>query len=167
MVLGMSLHSFTLLHVIISILQLVVGAIVVAELIAGRRSALTALNLVITALTSITGFLFPFHGVTPGIVLGVISILLLAFAAVALYGQHLRGGWRTAYAISAVILLYLDAFVAVVQSFEKIGPLHMQAPTGKEAPFAVVQGVVLLGFIVIGYLASSRFRRAALVAVAG
>jgi hypothetical protein len=162
----MSLHTFTLLHVAISILQLAVGAVVVAELVAGRRSALTALNLVVAALTSLTGFLFPFHGVTPAIMLGVISTLLLVLAAAALYGQHLRGGWRTAYAISAVVLLYLDAFVAVVQSFEKIGPLHMQAPTGKEAPFAVAQGVLLLAFIAIGYLASSRFRRARIVAVA-
>lgn len=167
MVLGMSLHTFTLLHVAISILQLLVGAVVVFELIAGRRSVLTVSNLVIAALTDITGFLFPFHAVTPGIVLGVISMLLVLLAAVALYAQHLRGGWRTTYALSAVILLYLDAFVAVVQSFQKIGPLHMEAPTGKEAPFAVAQAIVLLAFLAIGYLACSRFRRAGIVAVAG
>jgi len=167
MVLGMSLHSFTLLHVVISILQLGTGAIVVAELMAGRRSGLTGFNLVITALTSITGFLFPFHGVTPGIVLGVISMLLLVLAIVALYGRQLQGSWRTTYAVSAVLLLYLDAFVAVVQSFQKIGPLHMRAPTGKEAPFAVAQGALLLAFLGIGYLACRGFRRRRAVALAG
>jgi hypothetical protein len=157
MVLGLSLPTFTVVHVIISIVELLAGAVVVLQLIAGKRSALTGLFLATAALTTLTGFLFPFHGVTPGIKLGVISLPVMALAALALYGFRLRGGWRIAYAISAVIVLYLDAFVAVAQAFEKIGPLHALAPTGKEAPFAVVQGLVLIVFVVAGYFAARRF----------
>ena len=160
MVLGLSLHTFTVLHVIISIVELLAGAAVVVQLVAGARSPLTGLFLTTAALTTLTGFLFPFHGVTPAIKLGIISLPVIALAVVALYGFHLRRGWRIAYALSAVMVLYFDAFVAVVQSFEKIGPLHALAPTGKEAPFAIAQGLVLLAFLVIGFLAARRFHPA-------
>lgn len=160
MILGTSLQAFTVLHVVICIVELLSGIVVVLQLLAGRRSALTGLFMVTAALTTITGFLFPFHGITPGIVLGFVSLPLLLLAAISLYGGRVHGVWRTFYVLSVLAVLYLDAFVAVVQSFEKIGPLHALAPTGKEAPFAVAQGVVLLIFIVVGYLALKRFRPA-------
>lgn len=156
MVLGMSLHAFTVLHVIISIVELAAGLVVGLRLLAGVQSRLTGLFLLTAALTAITGFMFPFHGVTPGIKLGVLSLIATALAALALYGFKLRGGWRRTYAISAVIILYFDAFVAVVQAFEKIGPLHVLAPTGKELPFAVAQGVVLVIFIIAAVFAAKR-----------
>jgi hypothetical protein len=158
MVLGLSLHAFTVLHVIITIVELFAGLVVVLQMVVGNRSRLNGVFLTAGALTTLTGFLFPFHGMTPAIVLGFITLPFLLLAAVAWYTGRLRGTWRVIYALSALILLYLDAFVAVVQSFEKIGPLHVLAPTGKEAPFAVAQGLVLLVFIVIGYLAVKRFR---------
>lgn len=160
MVLGMSLHAFTVLHVIISIVELFAGAVVALQLLAGIRSRLTGLFLATGALTTLTGFLFPFHGITPGIVLGFVSLPFLLLAAVSFYGGRLHGVWRVAYVLSVLVVLYLDAFVAVVQSFEKIGALHALAPTGKEAPFTVVQGLVLLIFIVVGFLALKRFRPA-------
>jgi hypothetical protein len=158
MVLGLSLHAFTVLHVIITIVELFAGLVVVLQMVVGNRSGLNGVFLTAGALTTLTGFLFPYHGMTPAIVLGFITVPFLLLAAVAWYTGRLRGTWRVIYALSALILLYLDAFVAVVQSFEKIGPLHVLAPTGKEAPFAVAQGLVLLVFIVIGYLAVKRFR---------
>ena len=164
MVLGMSLPAFTVLHVIISIVELLAGIVVVLQLLAGNRSALTGLFLITAALTTLTGFLFPFHGMTPGIMLGFISLPFMLLAAVALYTGKARGVWRPVYVISTLIVLYLDAFVAVVQSFEKIGPLHALAPTGKEAPFMVVQGIMLLVFIAAGYLALKRFRPAIAIA---
>jgi hypothetical protein len=164
MVLGLSLHAFTVLHVIISIVELFAGVVVVLQLLAGTRSALTGLFLVTAALTTLTGFLFPFHGMTPGLVLGYISLPFILLAAVALYSGRVRGAWRSIYVICTLIVLYLDAFVAVVQSFEKIGPLHVLAPTGKEAPFAIVQGFVLLLFLAVGYLALKRFRPAMVAA---
>jgi hypothetical protein len=164
MVLGMSLHAFTVLHVVICIIELFAGVVVVLELLAGRRSRLTGLFLITAALTTLTGFLFPFHGMTPGIVLGFISLPFMLLAAVALYSGKVRGVWRPVYVLSTLILLYLDAFVGVVQSFMKIAALHALAPTGKEAPFVVVQGIVLLVFIVAGFLALKRFHPAIAVA---
>jgi hypothetical protein len=166
MVFGPSLHAFTALHVLISIVELLAGTIVVLQLVAGKRSTLTGLFLATAALTTLTGFLFPFHGITPGIVLGFVSLPFLLLAALSFYGGRLHGVWRVTYVLSVLLVLYLDAFVAVVQSFEKIGPLHMLAPTGKEAPFAIVQGLVLLIFIVIGFLALKRFRPASVASPA-
>lgn len=166
MVLGMSLHAFTVLHVVISIVELFAGVVVALQLLAGNRSRLTGLFLATGALTTLTGFLFPFHGMTPGIVLGFVSLPFLLLAALSFYGGRLHGIWRVAYVLSVLIVLYLDAFVAVVQSFDKIGALHALAPTGKEAPFAVVQGLVLLIFIVVGFLALKRFRPAIVASAA-
>ena len=160
MILGMSLHMFTTVHVIISIVELLAGAVLVLQLLAGSRSRLTGLFLATGALTTLTGFMFPFHGMTPGIVFGFVSLPFLLLAALSFYGGHLHGVWRVAYVVSVLLVLYLDAFVAVAQSFDKIGALHGLAPTGKEAPFAVVQGLVLLIFIVIGFMALKRFRPA-------
>jgi len=160
MVLGLSLHAFTLLHVIISIVELLAGAVVVLKMVGGSRSELNSLFLVTGALTTLTGFLFPSHGMTPAIVLGFITLPFLLLAAIAWYTGRLRGRWRVIYVLSALIILYLDAFVAVVQSFMKIPALHALAPEGKEPPFAVAQGLVLLLFIVVGYLALKRFRPA-------
>lgn len=165
MVLGASLHAFTVLHVILSIVELIAGIIVALQLVAGTRSAFTFLFLVTAALTTITGFLFPFHGMTPGIILGFVSLPFLLLAALSLYGGRVHGMWRVIYVLSVLIVLYLDAFVAVAQSFDKIAALHALAPTGKEAPFAIVQGVVLLIFIVVGFLALKRFRPPVAVAV--
>jgi hypothetical protein len=166
MVLGLSLYAFTVLHVIICIVELFAGAGVVWQMLAGNRSRLNSLFLVTAALTTLTGFLFPYHGRTPAITLGFITLPFLLLAAVAWYTGHLRGAWRVIYVVSVVLLLYLDAFVAVVQSFMKIPALHALAPTGKEPPFAVVQGLVLLAFIVIGFLAVKRFRPTVLVSAA-
>jgi hypothetical protein len=160
----MSLHAFTVLHVIICIVELFAGAVVGLQMLAGRRSGLNGVFLATAALTTITGFLFPFHGMTPAIVLGLVSLPFLLLAAVSFYTGRLRGAWRPAYVLSTLFLLYLDAFVAVVQSFMKIGPLHALAPTGKEPPFAIVQGLVLLAFIIIGFVALKRFRPATAVA---
>ena len=160
MVLGLSLHAFTVLHVIISIVELLAGAILVLQMIAGNRSGLNGVFLATGALTTLTGFLFPYHGVTPAIVLGFITLPFLLLAAVAWYTGRLRGTWRVIYVLSTLIILYFDAFVAVVQSFMKIPALHALAPEGKEPPFAVAQGLVLLLFIVVGYLALKRFRPA-------
>src|SRR6185312_7731319 len=115
---------------------------------------LTGLFLLSATLTSVTGFMFPFHGMTPAIVLSIITLVTIGLAAYALYVRKLAGGWRRVYAITAVTTLYFDAFVAVVQSFQKIGPLHMAAPTGKEDPFAAAQICVLAAFVALGVLAT-------------
>jgi hypothetical protein len=166
MVLGLSLHAFTVLHVIISIVELLAGVVIVLQMLSGKPSGLNGVFLATAALTTLTGFLFPYHGPTPAITLGFITLPFLLLAAVAWYTGRLRGVWRVIYVVSMLILFYLDAFVAVVQSFMKIPSLHALAPTGKEPPFAVAQGLLLLVFLVIAFLALKRFRPAVVASTA-
>jgi hypothetical protein len=123
-----------------------------------RLNAMTALFLATTALTSITGFLFPNEHVTPGIVIGILSMVILALAAAARYAFHLTGAWRRTYVISASIALYFNCFVAMAQSFMKIPALHAMAPHGNEPPFAIAQGVLLVVFVVLTIFAAKKFR---------
>lgn len=159
-ILGMPAATYTLIHVLISLIGIASGLVVLLGLIGGRRrDGMTALFLTTTVLTSLTGFGFPFHGVTPAINLGVLSLVVLAIAIVARYPLHLAGGWRTTYVITAMIGLYFNVFVLVVQSFEKISALKALAPTQKEPPFAIAQGIVLVAFIVLTVYAVKGFRR--------
>jgi hypothetical protein len=125
-----------------------------------RMSGLTAIFLLSTILTSATGFLFPFEKLQPSHMIGIISLVLLAIACIALYGMKLSGVWRAIYVMTAMISLYLNVFVLVIQGFLKIGPLHALAPSvpPSEPPFAVVQGLVLLFFVIVIVGAIRRFR---------
>jgi len=159
MILGMSLGTFTLIHVLISLVAIASGIVVVYGFLTNQRfERLTAVFLVMTGLTSLTGFLFPFTSATPAIKLGIISLGVLAIAVVTRYLLHLT--WRKTFVIAACMALYFNVFVFVVQSFEKVPPLRAIAPTQKEPPFAVAQGVVLLLFMVLTTLAVKRFRPA-------
>jgi hypothetical protein len=159
MTLGMSLATFTLVHVIISLIGIGSGLIVLFGLLTGRRmDRWTALFLVTTVLTSVTGYGFPFTQLLPSHIVGAISLVALAVAIFARYAQHLAGGWRRTYVISALIALYLNVFVLVVQSFEKVPALHALAPTQKEPPFAIAQLLVLIAFVVLTVFAVKRFR---------
>jgi hypothetical protein len=119
---------------------------------------LTFVFLVTTVLTSLTGFGFPINGVTPGIVLGVISLVVLAVTIYARYLGELEGAWRPTYVITAVIAQYLNFFVLIAQSFQKVPALNALAPTGSEPAFAVAQGAALLAFIVLGVFAAKGFQ---------
>ncbi len=156
MVLGMSLQSYTLLHVIISVIGIGSGLMVVYGFLANRRlDGITAIFLTTTALTSLTGFLFPFKGVTPGIVVGIISLIVLAIAVVARYPMHLA--WRKTYVISACAALYFNLFVLVVQSLEKTPALKSLVPT-EEPPFPIPQGVLFVLVVAITILSVKKFR---------
>lgn len=160
MILGMSLATFTYLHVAISIIGIAAGLVVVAGMIGSRRlPAVTALFLVTTVLTSVTGFLFPFKGVTPGIVVGILSIIVLAIAIFALYGRGLAGAWRGTYVITASVALYFNVFVFIVQSFEKVPALKAIAPTQASPVFGATQLVVMAIFVLLTILAFKRFHR--------
>jgi hypothetical protein len=164
MVLGMSLSTFVLLHVIISLVGIAAGLVVMFGLLGSNRmSGLTAVFLISTILTSATGFLIPplaFDKLLPSHVIGGLSLLLLAVACFALYVQKLSGAWRWIYVLTAMISLYLNVFVLIIQSFLKIPVLHALAPSvpPAEPPFAVVQGIVLLFFVVAIIGAVRRFR---------
>ncbi len=159
MILGMSTATFTLLHVLISLVGIGSGLVVMYGLLKARRlDRWTAVFLATTALTSLTGFLFPNEHITPGIVIGVLSIIVLLIAATARYGFHLVGLWRPVYVVAAAIALYFNVFVFVVQSFEKVPALRALAPTQKEPPFGIAQLLVLILFVVATVYAVKRFR---------
>jgi phosphoglycerol transferase MdoB-like AlkP superfamily enzyme len=161
MIAGLSIENFTILHVAISLIGIVSGLIVLAGMLRARRlPGWTALFLVTTVLTSVTGFMFPINGLTPGIIFGVISIVILAIALMALYVKHLSGAWRWIYVTAALAALYLNVFVLIVQSFQKVPALQKLAPTQSEPPFLIAQGVTLIAFLVLGTLAARRFRPA-------
>lgn len=159
MILGMSAATYTLVHVLISFIGIGSGIAVVYGMLRGRQhNAITTLFLTSTVLTSVTGFFFPNDHITPGIVVGILSMIALAVAIVARYALHMRGAWRSIYVITSAIALYFNCFVLVVQLFEKVPALHALAPTQKEPPFAIAQVVLLVLFIVVTILAVKRFR---------
>ena len=156
MVFGMT--PFTFFHVLLSLAGIFTGFIALFGMIAGKRlDGWNGIFLLTTALTSITGFFFPFHGVTPAIKLGVISLVILAVAIPARYVKHLAGAWRKIYAVTASIALYLNVFVLIAQLFMKVPSLHALAPTGSEPPFLISEVVVLAIFIVLTIAAAIKF----------
>jgi hypothetical protein len=158
MILGMSVATFTIVHVIISLIGIVSGLIVLFGMFGLRRlPGWTALFLLTTILTSVTGFMLPSVGLTPARIFGIILLLVLAAALLALYGFRLGGPWRWIYVGGAVLALYLNIFVLIVQAFLKIPFLHPLAPTGSEPPFLLAEGVLLVIFVVFGLLALFRF----------
>ena len=159
-VFGMSLETYTLIHVLISLAGIGSGLVVLFGLVGGKRlEGWTALFLATTVATSVTGYGFPFHQLLPSHIVGAISLVVVAVAIAARYGFHLRGVWRHIYVVCAAIVLYLNVFVGVVQSFLKIPALNALAPKQTEPPFVVSQGIVLLLFVVLTIVAAIRFRR--------
>lgn len=150
------------LHVVICVIALVAGAVVLVALCSGRhQSAWVAILLLSTALISLTGFPLAAPPGTPtpdpARVVGVLELVVVAVAALALYGKHLAPIWGGLYDVTIVLAIYLNAFVAVAQAFAKIGSLHALAPTGKEPPFLIAQLLTLALFVVIGVIAFKRF----------
>jgi hypothetical protein len=159
MMLGLTFASFTALHVAISLIGIGAGLVALGAMLAGQwLGGWTALFLAFTALTSVTGFLFPSAAITAAHVVGLLTLAALAVAAFALYGRRLEGRWRTIYVGMAVAALYFNSFVGLVQTFQKQPALLELAPTQAELPFALAQGLLLLGFVLLGVRASRRFR---------
>ncbi|WGD53119.1 hypothetical protein QA641_04050 [Bradyrhizobium sp. CB1650] len=155
MILGMSLAMFTMVHVIMSLIAILAGLAVMFGMLGSKRMpGLTALFLGFTILTNASGFLIPpllFEKLLPSQMIGILSLVLLATACFALYYMKLAGAWRWIYALTALISLYLNVFVLVIQSFLKVPALHALAPSvpPTEPPFATVQGIVLVFFVVL------------------
>jgi hypothetical protein len=159
MVFGISLSAYTTIHVIISLIAIVAGFIAVFQMIANKPLGLwNSIFLWTTIATSVTGFGFPIAGITPGIVVGIISLVILAVALFAVYVKHLAGAWRWIYVVSAIIALWFNVFVLIVQSFMKISVLKALAPTQSEPPFQIAQGAALVLFVVLAILAVRKFR---------
>jgi len=157
MIIGLSI--FTKVHVVISLIGIFSGLVVMFGLLAAKSlNRWTALFLVSTVATSVTGFFFPFHGFTPAIGVGIISLAVLAVAIVARYLRHLVGTWRWLYVVAAMVALYLNVFVLIVQLFQKVPALRALAPTQSEPPFLVAQLFTLLLFVVLAIVSAIRFR---------
>ena len=151
----MVLTAFTIFHVLLSLVGIGAGLVVLYGFFTSQRfPGWTSLFLWTTVATSVTGFFFPIHKLTPGHVVGILSLIVLALAIRA------RGRWRRTYVITSVIALYFNVFVLVVQSFEKVPALTALAPTQSEPPFQIAQGVVLLLFVVLGIGATRKFHPA-------
>ena len=156
------LGAFTLFHVAISLVAIVAGFVVVFAMLGSKvEKGWTNLFLLLTLATSVTGFLFPFKGFTPAFGTGIVAVIILIPTLIAFYAKKLAGFWRPTYAIGTVISLYLNFFVLVVQSFLKIPALNALAPTQKEPPFAIAQGLALLVFVGLGIAATIKFKPAA------
>jgi hypothetical protein len=159
MVLGMSLRAFTALHVALSLIGIGSGFLMAFGMVRSRRMPFaTGVFLLTTALTSITGFLFPFRGITPGIVIGFLSMFALLLAVFALYSGHLAGGWRKAWVVSAMIALYLNFFIFIVQLFDKTPALRAMGEIQKETVFAGAQLAAFIGFLLWTIKAMRQFK---------
>ena len=153
------METYTLVHVVISLIGIATGFVVLAGLLKNQRlDGWTAVFLVTTTATSLTGFGFPFVRLLPSDIVGAISLVVLAVAIVARYRHRMARGWRATYVITAVMALYFNVFVLVVQSFQKLPALAALAPTQSEPPFAIAELIVLVAFLVLWYLAVIRFR---------
>jgi hypothetical protein len=154
----MSTSTFTLVHVVLSLVGIFAGLVVLYGMFSSKKlDGWTALFLATTVLTSATGFPFPRDHVLPSHIVGVISLVVLAMATFALYSRDLAGPWRWIYVVGAVAALYLNVFVGVVQAFQKVPFLSALAPTPSDPPFIVSQVVVLGIFVVLGILALRSF----------
>ena len=152
------MKALTLIHVAISLAGILSGFVVLYGMLTAQRlPGWTKLFLITTVLTSVTGFFFPIHGLTPALMTGVVSLIALAIATYARYARQLTGGWRKGYVISAVLAFYLNVFVLVVQLFQKIPALKEISPTQSDPPFKIAQLVVLLAFFTLGVIAAIKF----------
>jgi hypothetical protein len=153
------LTLFTLFHVLLSLIGIGAGFVFVFGLLSSRwLNGWNSWFLWTTILTSITGFLFPFHKLLPSHILGILSLIVLALAGYALYARRLAGAWGRTYVISAIIALYFNFFVLIAQLFMKVPALKALAPTQSEAPFKISQLAALLLFILLGIFATKGFR---------
>src|SRR5438128_5225735 len=155
----MVLQIYTIIHTLISLVAIFTGLVVLFGMLGGKRlDGWTKWFLVTAVATTITGFFFPFHGFTPAIGLGIISLPFLALTIFARYAKHLAGPWRWIYVIGAVICLYFNLFVLVVQLLQKVPALHAMAPTQTESPLKLTQLAVLMLSTVLAIVAVIRFR---------
>ena len=162
---GIPTDAFLQIHVALSLIGIASGLVVLYGLLNGNPLAgWTALFLVTTILTGVTGFPLPPFGFDPARTVGIVLLVLLAAAVAARYIFSLAGAWRWIYVISAIMALYLNVFVGVVQAFQKLPFLQTLAPTQAEPPFQITQLVVLAIFIVLGVVALVRFHPAPKIA---
>jgi hypothetical protein len=158
MILGLPTPAFTLVHVVLGLIGVISGLIVLFGMLGSKKlPGWTGLFLATTVLTSATGFFFPVPHLLPSHIVGIISLVTLTIAILALYVFHLAGAWRWIYVTGAVAALYLNSFVTLFQAFLKVPFVHQLAPTQSEPPFLAAQSILLVAFIVLGIVAGRKF----------
>lgn len=161
MTFGLSLATFTMVHVIISLVAIAAGYVVVCQFLNSRPLGIWNSTFIsTTVLTTVTGFLFPNLTLTPAVITGIISSIVLAIDLYAFYGKRMNGKWRAIYVVTAIIALWFNSFVLVVQTFQKIAFFKALAPTQSEPPFLIAQVALLALIVVLGFLSVRRFRPA-------
>lgn len=160
------MSALVLVHVAISLIAIVAGLVVMFRMLGSDRApGLTAIFLLTTILTSATGFIIPpflQDKFLPSHAIGILSLVLLAIACLALYGQNLSGRWRWIYVVTALVSLYLNTFVLVIQAFLKIPALSVLAPGNPPSGpvFGVAQLIVLAFFAFMTFRAVRQFHPA-------
>jgi len=155
------MQTFTLIHVAISLIAIISGFIVLQGLLSSdRMDRWTAIFLITTLATTLTGFMFPFEKLLPSHIFGILTLIVFVPAWYARYSRKMSGAWRVIYVLGSLFMLYLNVFVLVVQAFLKIPAINQLAPTQAEPPFLIAQGIVLVAFVLFGILATVRFRPA-------
>jgi hypothetical protein len=155
----MILHVYTIIHTLISLIAILTGFVVLLGLLARNRlDGWTRWFLITAVATTVTGFFFPFHGFTPAVILGIITVPILAITIYARYAKGLAGAWRWIYVVGALLTLYFNVFVLIVQSFQKVPALKAIAPTQTEPPFQIMQLIALVLFLILTILGIIRFR---------
>ena len=161
MLFGTVFGSFNFFHTLITLVAIASGLVMLSGMLRNARmDGMHAIFLLFSVLTAVTGFMIQIKAVSPAVALGVILSAVLVVALVARYAFRMRGVWRWIYIVTAILALYLNCFVLVVQCFVKIAALHALAPGNPPAGplFAAAQFIVLTGFILSGFLAVRRFR---------
>ena len=153
------LLTFTLIHVVLSVVGIVAGLVVVGGLMAGVRfDAWTGVYFVTTVLTNVTGFGFAFATLLPSHIVGGVSLVVLAIAIAARYWKQLAGAWRGVFVVTTVVALYLNVFVLFAQLFAKVPAMVALAPTQTSPAFVVTHLIALALFVVLGRAAVKGFR---------
>jgi len=155
--------TFTVIHVIISLAGIISGFVVIDGFLKAKRlDGWNAFFLVMTIATSVTGFFFPNKTITPGQIVGAISLVLLVIAVLARYPLRFSGAGRWLYLITAILAQYFNFAVLIIQSFQKVGVLKELAPTQSEPPFLIAQGAALVLFVVLAIFSLKNSARAVL-----
>jgi len=150
--------TFTRVHVLISLIAIVPGLVVLADMPSSSRlDGWAAVFISTTALTSITGFGFPFERLLPSRKAGIVSLVVLPVTILARYAFRMRGTWRGLYVVTAIATLWLNVFVPVARPFNKVPTLNAVAPTRSEPPFLVAQTVVRIVFVLLTFSALRKF----------
>jgi hypothetical protein len=166
MIAGLSIANFTTLHVVITLMAIVSGFVVMFALLSSQWPAgLTAIFWLFTVATTVTGFMFPLSGITPAVATGIVATVFFVAGLIAIYIKKFAGSWRWIYVVTMMVSLYLNVFVLITQSFQKLKFLNPAAPMvgppfaePTMTQFVIAQGVTIVFFVIFGFFAVRKFR---------